>query len=208
MKRLCYDIEANHYEFDKLHTIHCIAIGEVGSKNVSLHVTEEEKKEAIQILNEADVLVGHNLLRYDHTALKMFYPEFNPKNTHDTLIMSRLAKPKWRQHSLKIWGDVLGFKKGDYADRFKAEAGDSYETGQEWQSYNDDMGAYCIQDVRVNLAVYNRLLKAVDVMFSWENLELEQFTIEILEEQKKIGVGFNVQKAEELYYTLRDRREE
>ena len=208
MIKLCYDIECTHYQFDKIKEIHCIAIGNVDSGKVDLYVTEEEQKEAVERLSKADVLIAHNGIRFDHKVIQMFYPEFKPKATHDTLIMSRLAKPKWRQHSLKIWGDVLRFKKGDYADVFKAEAGENYVSGDEWLAYNDAMGEYCIQDVRVNISVYKQLLKYVGKMFTWDNLELEQYITDLMETQRDIGVGFDVDKAEELYYTLRDRREE
>ena len=216
MKKLCYDIEANHYEFDKLRVIHCIAIGDIETNKVSLYVTEEEQKEAVEILNNAEVLIGHNLIRYDHKALQMFQPQFKPIKTHDTLIMSRLAKPKWRTHSLETWGKVLNFKKGDYAKEFKEKAGDQYVQGQEWFEYNDAMGDYCKRDVLVNMSVYRKLLPYVGKSFSWENLELEQFTTEMMEVQKnKIGTvislvlehGYQVQ-LEQTYDDAKDRLED
>ena len=208
METLCYDIESNHYKFDLIKKIHCIAVGNLDTGKVDLYVTEEEQEEAVERLNNADILVGHNLLRFDHKVLEMFYPNFSPKQTHDTLIMSRLSKPNWMSHSLSTWGKALRFKKGDYAKTFKEKAGDLYVDGMEWFEYNKEMGDYCILDVRVNMRLYKELLKYAGKMFSWENLELEQYTIKLMEVQKGFGVGFNVDKAEELYYKLRDRRAE
>ena len=208
MENLCYDIECTHYEFDKIHKIHCIAIGDLETGRTSLYVTEGEQQEAVQRLQKAKDIVAHNGIRFDDKVMEMFFPGCGIKTTRDTLVMSRLAKPKWRMHSLDSWGKVLRFKKGTYAADFKAAAGDSYVPSQEWQEYNEDMGQYCIQDVRVNIAVYNKLLQDVGQMFTWENLELEQYILDLMETQKNTGVGFNVQKAEELFYTLKDRRDE
>jgi len=208
MSRLVYDIESNHYDLDIIHTVHCIGILNIDTNEEKLYVTKAEQLEAIKILSEADELIGHNLCRFDEAALRKFFPHYKPKGIiSDTLIMSRLGKPKWFNHSLAVWGKSLHFKKGDYAETFKEEAGESYREGDEWQTYSRSMGEYCLQDLRVNRRVYTELSKLMPRMFSREVLDLEQYTTELMEKQKDVGVGFDKEKATKLMLHLMDRRE-
>ena len=208
MTTLCYDIESNHYDFDIIHTIHCIAVGDVDTEEVVLYVTPEEQQVAIERLTQADVLVAHNGTRFDQPALQLdqFFPEFKPKGKlHDTLIMSRLSMYDWYAHSLETWGKYLKFFKGDYAQNFKDEYCKIHGVkecpdGEEWKVYCDEMGQYCILDVDLNIKVYKKLM-ALD-RFTWDVYDLEQYMIRNVEKQKADGVGFNVAKAKELEIVL------
>ncbi len=209
MSRLVYDIESNHYDLDIIHTVHCIGIMDIDTEETWLYDKENLSK-AIPHLMSATELIGHNLCRFDNPAVKMFFPEFNWDGIviSDTAIMSRLAKPKWFQHSLKKWGETLRFRKGDYAEDYKSAAGDDYKTGDEWQTYNKAMGDYCIQDLRVNRRVYLECCKAMPRMFDRSALDLEQYTTQLMELQKKEGIAFDVEGAEKLLVTLQSRKEE
>jgi len=207
MSRLVFDIESNHYDFSKLKTFHCLVVQDIDTEKVYEYVDNIE--EGLQLLSDADEIIGHNIIRFDIPAIQMFYPEFKPKGTiSDTLIMSRLGKPKWFNHSLKTWGKTLHFKKGDYAEVFREEAGDSYTEGQEWQKFSQGMLDYCVQDVRVNRRVYLELSKCMPSMFSRDVLDLEQYTTELMEKQKNAGVGFDKEKATKLMLHLMTRRDE
>ena len=61
----------------------------------------------------------------------------------DTLIVSRLLWPErtWG-HGLGAWGKHLGFEKGDF---------------NKWEEYTEEMGVYCLQDVALNVKVYEAL---------------------------------------------------
>ena len=206
MSRLVFDLETNHYNFKKMNKLHCLAVWDVDTNKGTLYVDNIE--EGLKRLEQADELIGHNIIRFDLEALRIFYPEFNPKGKiRDTVIMSRLYRPKWYTHSLERWGQVLRFKKGDYAKQFKEALGDDYTEGAEWAEYNDDMGEYCLRDVRVNARVYLECLKGIPYFYSIEALELEQYTTELMEKQKKIGVGFDKEKATKLMLTLMDHRD-
>ena len=208
MSRLVYDLETNHYDFKVMSKLHCIAVIDVDTKEERLYV-EGEFEECIDRLEKADELIAHNQCKFDLPALKIFFPKFNPKGKiRDTVIMSRLYRPKWYTHSLERWGETLRFKKGSYAKDFKEKMGDAYEEGMEWASYNDDLGRYCLQDVRVNRRVYLECLKGLAFFYNEESLELEQYTTDLMEKQKAVGVGFNREKATTLLLKLLDRRDE
>jgi DNA polymerase I-like protein with 3'-5' exonuclease and polymerase domains len=205
--RLVFDIESNHYDLGIIHTIHCLVAQDIDTEEVYSFVDNIE--EGVELLSQADELIGHNIIRFDIPAIKKFYPQFNPSATlSDTLIMSRLGKPKWYNHTLETWGKALRFKKGDYAEVFREEAGDSYTEGQEWQTFSQAMLDYCVTDVRVNRRVYLELSKCMPRMFTRDVLDLEQYTTELMEKQKEVGVGFDKEKATKLMLHLMDRREE
>lgn len=206
--RLVFDLESNHYDLDILHTIHCIAAIDVDTQKVYTF-GPTEILDAIDLLLKADILIGHRIIEFDIKAIQKLYPMFKPKCViHDTLVMSRMAKPKWFQHSLERWGQTLRFKKGDYASEFKKSTGSSYKEGDEWQTFSQAMLDYNVQDVRVNRRVYLECLKAMPRMFTEEALQLEQYTTDLMYKQREVGVAFNEDKATILMDTLVSRRDE
>jgi DNA polymerase I-like protein with 3'-5' exonuclease and polymerase domains len=206
MTTLCFDIESNHYDFDKMHTLHCLAIGNVDGSETTLYVTPSEIEVGLHRLMDADVLVAHNGIKFDIPALQQFYPWFKPTaKIHDTLIMSRLSMFDWYTHTLSAWGKYLKFFKGDYAQNFKDEYCKIHgckkaPEGVEWEQYCPEMGEYCILDVDLNIKVYNKLINLNH--FTWDVYDLESYTMSLMEQQKAYGVGFNVEKAKVLEATL------
>ena len=208
MNRLCFDIESNHYDFDIMHTLHCLAVGDFETGVVDLYVTPEELEQGVKRLAEADELVAHNGIKFDIEALKRFYPWFKPKGkVIDTLILSRLSMFDWYTHSLKAWGQYLKLYKGDYAENFKQAYCETHGVkkcpdGEEWLVYCDEMGQYCIQDVILNMEVYTKLINYN--RFTWDVYDLEAYTMSLMEQQKAFGVGFDMDKAKVLEEKLDD----
>ncbi len=212
-RNLIFDIESNHYDFDIINVIHCIGIQDLDSEQLWLFDETGERDgtliEGVQMLMKAKSLIGHKISQFDLTAIKMFFSWFTWDNITivDTLIMSKMAKPKWFSHSLGKWGETLRFKKGDYADAYKESAGESYNSGDEWLTYSRAMGDYCLQDLRVNRRVYLECCKTMPKMFDWPAFFLEQDTTILMDLQKKEGVAFDKEKGLELYATLVERRD-
>lgn len=99
--------------------------------------------------DKATLVVGHNILGFDIFALKKLFGYTFPKTCkmHDTLIMSQLLNYKRfgnEGHSLRVWGESLGFPKGDHSD---------------WSQYSEEMLEYCKQDVLISVKVYHILLE-------------------------------------------------
>ena len=110
---------------------------------------------ALQWLETADVLIGHNIIGFDLPIIKRLYPWFNPSATIvDTLLLSRLYHPNlldidkqhnWKhmplqlygRHSLEAYGYRLGEYKGDFAKT------------TDWSDWSQEMEDYCKQDVVV-----------------------------------------------------------
>ncbi len=110
---------------------------------------------AVQHIQMADCIIGHNIVGFDIPIIKNIYPFFNPVGTIvDTLILSRLYHPNlldidklnqwpdmptklYGSHSLEAWGYRLGEYKGDYGKT------------TDWSQWSQEMEEYCTQDVLV-----------------------------------------------------------
>ena len=90
----------------------------------------------------------------------------------DTLILSRLADPsRSGGHSLRNWGNILGFPKGDHDD---------------WSQLTPAMIDYCIRDAEVTEAVYKRLQVELDG-FSQDSIDLEHEVQWVIQGQERNG---------------------
>src|SRR5512146_1296732 len=129
MSGLIFDIETNGF-LDSLTKVHCIAYrdeagGEVRSVGGK---TDEKIRNFLTHLEDAPVLIGHNIIEFDIPALKKVYPSFKPKgHLWDTLLDCQTIWTDLRdkdfafqrknpefptkhigRHSLKAWGVRLG----------------------------------------------------------------------------------------------------
>ena len=182
--KIVFDIEA-----DGLHpnNVWCIVAKELDGKIHTFDNTQIE--EGIKFLQQADTLIGHNIIGYDIPVLENLYnAKFNCK-IEDTLVMSRLFNPvRENGHALKAWGWRVGLLK--------------QEQPEDFDSYAPEMLEYCIQDVKLNEAVYNYLIKEGHI-FSPDSIKLEHDVAKIMKEQEKTGFFFNTQQAMELLAELK-----
>jgi len=185
--KIVFDIEA-----DGLHpnNVWCIVAKELDGKIHTFDNTQID--EGIKFLQEADTLIGHNIIGYDIPVLEKLYDvKFNCK-VEDTLVMSRLFNPvRENGHALKAWGWRVGMLK--------------QEQPEDFDSYTPEMLEYCIQDVKLNEAVYKFLIKEGN-LFSQKSIDLEHQVANIIKDQEKTGFFFNTQKAMELLAELKTKQ--
>jgi DNA polymerase I-like protein with 3'-5' exonuclease and polymerase domains len=173
--KLIFDIETDDLDATK---IWCIVAKELDGK--SYRFTPDEIEDGIKLLQDADTLIGHNIIGFDLPVLGNLYNfKYNGKII-DTLVMSRLYNPvRENGHSLKTWGYRLGIPKQEQP---------------EFESYTPAMLNYCEQDVILNEAVYKYLLDE-GTGFSKQSFDLEQKTASIIREQEKTGFYFDSKQA-------------
>lgn len=148
-----FDIETNGF-YQDCTTIHCIALKRIGIDNDVLLYTQSNINDALDILENSEVLIGHNIIQFDIPVLEKFYP--SRKFTHnvlDTFNLSCIVFPQRQKHGLEDWGKDLGFEKfnpmtgKEYTDEEWKER--KKTKNEAWDKYTSEMGAYCQQDVRV-----------------------------------------------------------
>jgi DNA polymerase I-like protein with 3'-5' exonuclease and polymerase domains len=152
MKKLVFDIEANGFLHDA-DVIWCIAIQDPDDprvvQNYSNHSDDDRYiQEAVDILNDADVLIGHNIAGFDIPLIEKLYPgrlKLKGKEIFDTFLGSCLVYPDRRGHSLEAWAEWLSLsvKKIEWDD---------------WSKYDHMMITRCETDVRINTSVYHHLV--------------------------------------------------
>ena len=114
----------------------------------------------------------------------------NPERIVDTLVLSRLVDPSREGgHSLRNWGNQLGFPKGDHDD---------------WSSLSMQMVEYCERDVEVTEAVHNKLTSEL-TSFSAESAELEHRVQQIIHQQERNGWLLDQELARDLCATFKER---
>ena len=153
---LLFDIETNEIQA-RIREIHCIVLYHVeGNKFYRFNDQQLSHPvvRAVQYLQDADRIIGHNIIGFDIPAIKEVYPFFNPLGeVVDTLLLSRLYHPNmleldkrvcrdmptklYGRHSLESYGHRLGEYKGDYCKT------------ADWKEWSQAMEDYCQQDVVV-----------------------------------------------------------
>lgn len=183
----------------------------------------------IKMLNEADLLVGHNIIDFDVPALELLYPEeCDFQATYrDTMVLSRvffadekerdfrrhkrgeLAGKEIGRHGLEAWGQRLGLHKGDYA-KAKAEEIKQKFPGLEkeevtrlvWAEWNQEMEDYCVQDLNVNEALWG-LMVANPRRHSDTSIILEHRIHNLMVQVTNNGFPFDMEGARALEAELR-----
>ena len=202
MTELIFDIETNAIKDFRtllgLKEIHCISLATPDCPPELVDV-----EEALERLENADVIIGHNIQSFDIPAIQRLYPDWNPQGKiRDTLIMARMLWPDvqtndWQmpefprqligRHSLKAWGYRLGILKGEFGET------------TDWSEYTEEMGEYCCKDVEVTQALWRRIQEEDPADFP---VILEHEFAQVVSEQEANGFAFDVKKAEILHSTL------
>ena len=180
------DLEANGLTPD---TIWCVVTRENGANVV--HTTPDTLSDA---LRGSVSVVGHNLIGYDMPVLERLWGiTVAPERVLDTLVLSRLCEPsKSGGHSLRNWGECLGFPKGDHTD---------------WSQLSQEMIDYCIRDVEVTEAVHQKLMQDM-TCFSPNCIELEHKVQASVQQQEINGWTLDQPLARDLCATFKERMNE
>lgn len=222
--RLVYDIEANGL-FNQATKIHCIRAYDIDT-NIMYRFDKDHDPifRGIKLLNEASLLIGHNILGFDNPFIRKMSAKFTNWNTiesFDTIVASKLVfaniatidggqvkagklpKKLVGNHGLKAWGYRLGKFKGEYGERFKDESDEDYME-RVWANYSPEMADYCEQDVLVNVELYWKLQERIAKnSVPTKALKVEHDFARLISRQERHGVFFNTEDALELEEELR-----
>ena len=192
MKRIVCDIECNGL-LNKLDRIWCavttdldtgetLVFSDYSTQNVDGNTTD-----FINHLNTCDEIIGHNFIGYDEQAIKLVTNTELSATIIDTLLMSRLLKfnrltPKGCRgnHSLEAWGVRLKIAKPEQ---------------NQWKVWEESMLNRCKEDVKINVALYEVLLKEVEAQPGVQKaLDIEHKVAYVMVKQRNNGWLLDIEK--------------
>ena len=169
--------------------IWCVVTRENGVNTV-----HRNSKSLCKALEGSVSVVGHNLIGYDLPVLKRLWGvSVAPERIVDTLVLSRLYDPsRAGGHSLKVWGELLGFPKGDHDD---------------WSCLSTAMIEYCERDTEVTEAVHKQLVKDM-AGFDQRSIDLEHKVQYAVQQQERNGWLLDQELSYDLLATFKERMNE
>ena len=162
---LIFDLETDGLLRD-VSQIHCLVIHDTDTEETMVfndqafdRATNEPAAQPIvrgvQLLEDADLIAGHNIINYDLSVITKLYPWFRRiGDCLDTLLLSRLYHPDlmdldkkrtWEGMPLKLYGSHSLEAYGYRLNEAKGDFGKS----SDWGQWSKDMQDYCVQDVKV-----------------------------------------------------------
>ena len=210
--RLLFDIETNGLPRQGLDCIHCIVAKDIDSGEVFRFNdtgSANSVTNGITLLQEADVLIGHNIVGFDIPVIQQIYPFFETQATlFDTLILSRMFYPdilsrdfrkkpigmppkQFGRHALEAWGYRLGDYKGEFGKT------------TDWADWSQEMEDYCEQDVHVCDSLFQLMGQKDRLTRYADSIKLEHDLATIMAKQEVSGWPFDVVAAQKLEATLR-----
>lgn len=226
---IVFDIETDGLldSVSKIHTIHMYGLHSAEATRFTDHKTYSDGSpvdadggivDAIEVLEEASCVGGHNIIAYDIPVIeKLIGRPLQLRTVRDSLVMSRVMFPDLKDrdfqgirakaypealtklvgsHSLEAWGVRLGEAKADFSPS---------DYGFTWATvpFLREMDEYCAQDVRLNSRLFSKL---ESYNYSDECLELEHEVATIIARQVRTGWQFDMQGAERLVAKLQIRK--
>ena len=205
---LCFDLESDGL-YDNVTVIHCIVIYDIQTKQTHKYGPTDIAA-ALDHLASADVLIGQNILFYDIPVLQKLFPDTAKFRGRiiDTLICTQLIWPKEVLYDLdteqypevpkglkgraglKAWG----YRLSNYKIEFK-----------DFSEYSEEMLAYCEQDVRVTLQLFQFIQKQ---NYAESALKLEHDFALAINKQVRAGFPFDVDACLDLVDVLRAKKDE
>jgi hypothetical protein len=154
---LVFDLETDGLLND-VTQIHCLVIHDSETEQ-TIHYNDQGNQEPIargvQRLEDADIIVGHNIVGYDLPVIHKLYPWFDPQALIiDTLLLSRLyhtdmleidKKRSISNMPLQLYGRHSLESYGYRLKEYKGEFGKTTD----WKEWSPEMETYCAQDVKV-----------------------------------------------------------
>jgi len=184
---LIFDIETDDVNATK---IWCIVCQDFQTRAI-YKFGPDKIETGLNFLQQADTLIGHNIIGFDIPVIKKLTTvDLYSKKIVDTLVLSRLFNPvRDKGHSLEVWGHRLGFNKIDF---------------ENFQEYSPEMLSYCVNDVRLNTLLYDKLLEE-GKDFSKQSVQLEHDIFKIIKTQEDNGFLFKEREANIFVAELREK---
>lgn len=189
-----FDIETDGL-IETVTKIHCVSIHQFKdgeSKKFTLINYDDIK----DFFSNEEVLVGHNIIRYDVPVLKKILGiEINARLV-DTLGLSWYLYPDRLKHGLEFWGEDLGVEKPKITD---------------WSNQSvEDYIFRCESDVEINRRLFDLEVEYLNVLYNSDSAKVNRlinylmFKLDCAREQEEIKWKLDVAKCKENLEYLRE----
>jgi hypothetical protein len=113
------------------------------------------------ILNNAPILIGHNIVRFDVPVLERILGINIKAKLYDTLPMSWVMFTDMMQHGLEVHGERYGVPKPSIAD---------------WQNLSPQEYAHrCTEDVKINIKLWDDLIKRFKLVYGNDKESMDRY---------------------------------
>lgn len=191
MRVAVFDVEANGITPTK---IWCLSKSEKG-KIVSTTDYDKMRK----FLTSADILIGHNIIRWDVVHLERLLGIKVGAKLVDTLILSWYLEPKRIMHGLEFWGEEFGIPKPKIDD---------------WDNLTTEEYIHrCEEDVKINTQLWERFWKHLLLLYgseeeAWRLIDYLSFKMDCAREQERNRWKLDVDRCEKVLNRLTEDKQE
>lgn len=152
-----------------------------------------------KLLTEADVLICHNMVRFDKPVLERILGIEIKAKLVDTLALSWYLYPTRNRHGLESWGETFGVPKPPITDWI----------GLSQEEYENR----CVEDVKINALTWNRMFQYLIELYGsqkevWRILDYITFKMKCAYLQEKSKWKLDVEYAQKSLKELEDLRSE
>lgn len=177
-----FDIEADGL-LDTVSKIHCLSVYDGKSK----HTTSYDRMR--ECFLNAEIIVGHNIVRYDIPVLERLLGITISARRVDTLALSWYLYPNQLIHGLEWWGEYFGVPKPEIDD---------------WENLTAKQYIHrCNEDVKINTRLWQKMWKDLCSIYGndeekiWELIDYLTFKMDCAREQERSGWQLDVDKCKQ-----------
>lgn len=171
---------------------------------ITLNIETKElkyfKSEEIELflkeLQQADKIIGHNIINYHLQVIKKLFPDFKIKHNKiiDTYLLSKLLYRDLEKHSLNF-----------FAEKFKIKV----PYVNDYSKISEELKNKSKTNIKVLYKLYTKMIKDMEIQNITENLvELEMSFAYIIEQQNINGFLFDINTAKKVHIKLVELKQE
>lgn len=201
MQYTVFDIESNGL-LDSVTRIHCLSYTKYNNREEVGKGSITGYSEIQDFLLTQEVLVGHNIVRYDIPVLEMLLNlELSGIRLIDTLALSWYLWPFKLKHGLEQWGDDLGVQKPHIVDWSNLSIGDYIYR--------------CETDVKINSLLFHKQMSYLMQIYDGDTTQINNlinylvFKLDCAKEQEAVKCKIDsplVSKSLNELYALREEK--
>ncbi|MNI06789.1 DNA polymerase I [compost metagenome] len=191
MLEAVFDVEGDGLKPTKLHCISMCVNDKI------YHTTDYDRMR--DFFSKADVLIGHNIIRWDIPQIERLLGITIKARLVDTLALSWYLSPNTKKHGLAEWGEYFGEQKPPIED---------------WDNLPiEEYINRCRKDVSINVKLWHKQWKELlklygDADKAWRLIDYLTFKMDCAREQERSRWLLDVPKCTELSQRLTVLREE